>query len=334
MSAIPILNPADPARARSGIATLASVRLTLVILAALGVGILVSYNVADSSVWWIAAPLVAGSVNLGAAVVVNRAFRRQAPLLAFHLALLAIVVLLACSRLTFFRGQLELAEGEAFSGEVANIRQGPLHAGNLSGVRFVNDGFSIRYAPGLRRADTANRIRVGSALEPKVIGDSEPLVAEGYRFYTSFNKGFALVFSWMPADGSAPVRGAVHLPSYPIHEFEQAMEWTPPGMKQAVWCMLRFDKPPLDPERETSFQKPARHDIVVRVGDVRHELLPGQSLVLPQGVMRYEGLSTWMGYQVFYDWTTPWLLTACVLAVLCLAWHFSRAFRATPWDAP
>ena len=32
--------------------------------------------------------------------------------------------------------------------------------------------------------------------------------------------------------------------------------------------------------------------------------------------------------------SAPWLLTACVLAVLCLAWHFARAFRATPWDAP
>ena len=322
------------------LARLASLRLTLAVLLALGAGILVSYDAETASVWWIAAPLSIGAVNLGAAIVFNQRFRRQTPLLAFHIALLALVVLFACGRLSYFRGQVELAEGESFAGEmaqIANVRQGPLHVGNLGNVKFVNDGFSIRYAPGLRRAETQNRVRVGPALDSRVIGDIDPLIAEGYRFYTSFNKGFALMFTWIPADGSLPVRGAVHLPSYPIHEFEQAMEWTPPGMREPIWCLLRFDKPPLDETREAFFQKPAadvRHDVVLRAGTVRHELTVGQSQPFAEGVLRYDGLSTWMGYEVFYDWTIPWLLAACLMAVLCLAWHFARAFRANPWDAP
>ena len=325
---------------RPRLAMLASLRLTLAVLLALAAGIIVSHAIADANVWWVAGPLVVGAVNLGAAIAFNQSFRRQTPLLAFHIALLALVVLLAWGRLSFFRGQVELAEGETFAGDmaqIASVRQGPLHVGNLSDVKFVNDGFSIRYAPGLRRAETQNRVRVGPALEARVIGDSEPLIAEGYRFYTSFNKGFALTFTWIPADGSVPVRGAVHLPSYPIHEFEQAMEWTPPGMREPIWCLLRFDKEPLDETREAFFQKPAsdvRHDVVLRAGTARHELTAGQSQPFAEGVLRYEGLSTWMGYQVFYDWTIPWLLASCLMAVLCLAWHFARAFRANPWDAP
>jgi hypothetical protein len=40
-----------------------------------------------------------------------------------------------------------------------------------------------------------------------------------------------------------------------------------------------------------------------------------------------------MGYTVFSDWTMPWLIAACILAVASLGWHFGRRFAATPWDA-
>jgi cytochrome c biogenesis protein len=40
-----------------------------------------------------------------------------------------------------------------------------------------------------------------------------------------------------------------------------------------------------------------------------------------------------MGYSVFYDWTMPWLLAACTLAVLALGWHFWSKFSVRPWQA-
>ena len=61
-----------------------------------------------------------------------------------------------------------------------------------------------------------------------IIGDQTPLVLEGYRFYTTSNKGFAPVFVWQPAGGAAE-RGSVHLPPYPVLQFAQQVEWTPPG---------------------------------------------------------------------------------------------------------
>jgi cytochrome c biogenesis protein len=39
-----------------------------------------------------------------------------------------------------------------------------------------------------------------------------------------------------------------------------------------------------------------------------------------------------MGYLVFYDWTIPWMLSACVVAVLSMGWHFWRKFAAKPWN--
>jgi cytochrome c biogenesis protein len=96
--------------------------------------------------------------------------------------------------------------------------------------------------------------------------------------------------------------------------------------------MLQFDEVLLDPDRVSQFRLPTRHTLVVRIGDARQELVPGERMVVPGGVLVYERLSTWMGYTVFYDWTLPWLFAACMLAVASLAWHFWTKFAVQPWD--
>jgi len=314
---------------------LASPRLTLVMLIALGAGVLAYDPDAGARVWLLVAPLFLGALNLSAAMFVSPVFRRQTALFTFHLALLAVVLLVAMGRLTYLQGELELAEGEAFSGELTRIERGPWHRSRLERAQFVNDGFTIRYEKGVRRAETRNGVRWlddAGREQHAVIGDNEPLVRQGYRFYTSFNKGFAPVFVWHPADGSAPRRGTIHLPSYPIHEYRQALDWTLPGTQVALWTMLQFDEVLLDPEQVSQFRLPETHTLVVRFGATRHELTPGASLTLAQGVLEYERLSTWMGYTVFYDWTLPWLFVACMLAIASLAWHFWNKFAAQPWD--
>jgi len=314
---------------------LASLKLTLSVFALLGAAVIYSYSTAGSTGWLMAVPLLVGGLNLGAAVLTNPVFRRQTALLTFHLALLALVVLAAAGRLTYLKGQLELAEGEVFTGQLAQVETGPWHRLQLESAQFVNDGFSIRYEKGVRRAETRNAVRwldEAGHEQRAVIGDNEPLVRQGYRFYTSFNKGFAPVFVWHPADGSAPRRGSIHLPAYPIHEYRQALDWTLPGTQVALWTMLQFDEVLLDPKQVSQFRLPERHTLVVRVGEMRQELAPGARLSLPQGVLVYERLSTWMGYTVFYDWTLPWLFVACVLAVASLARHFWNRCAAQPWD--
>lgn len=314
---------------------LGSLRLTVALLVALAASAMAHSLVPTASSLWIAVPLLALAANLAASVATHASFRRNAPLLMFHLALVAVLVLAAAGRLTGFKGQLELAEGEIFSGQLAATQSGPLHAGALQRVRFVNDGFTIDYAPGLKRGATRNVVRVlgHDRAAPLVIGDNEPLLVEGYRFYTSFNKGFSLVFRWLPKNGAIAERGTVNLPAYPLNEYRQALEWTLPGGGPKVWTMLQFDAAPLDPHAATTFRKPASHKVVMRIADHRWELEPGRQVALEGGVLAYEGLSTWMGYNVFYDWTLPWLIAACLTAVAGLGWHFWRKFAAVPWDA-
>jgi cytochrome c biogenesis protein len=167
-----------------------------------------------------------------------------------------------------------------------------------------------------------------------IIGDNTPMVLNGYRFYTSFNKGFAPVFLWYPGADTAvaPLLGTVNLPAYPIHEYRQALDWVLPGTQIEAWTMLQFDEVIIDPEKPSTFRLPEKHKLVMRIGKQRWELTPGQSITLPEGRLQYQGLRSWMGYTVFSDWTISWLLSASLLAVASLGWHFWRKFAARPWN--
>lgn len=315
---------------------LASVRLTLVMIALLAVGVMGYEPAAGRGAWLVVMPLALGALNLIAAILTNGVLRQNSALLMFHFALLAIVLLAAAGRLTYLKGQLELAEGEIFSGQLTQSESGPWHRSRLEQAAFRNDGYTIHYAKGVKRADTRNAVfwqDEHGRVQQAVIGDHTPLMRQGYRFYTSFNKGFAPVFLWQPTGGGAAQRGSINLPSYPIHEYRQALDWTLPGTHTAVWTMLQFDEVLLDPERPSQLRVPTQHTLVMRIGEARHELTPGMRLALPQGVLTYERLTLWMGYTVFYDWTLPWLAAACFFAVAALGWHFWRKFTAQPWDA-
>lgn len=316
------------------VSKLASLKFTLVVMSLVGAGVIFSYRSEGTITWALALPLFLFSLNIFAAILTNPVFRRQMPLLMFHLALIAIVLLVAVGRLSYMKGHVELAEGETFSAHEAEIDKGPWHWGQLDQVSFTNEGFTIEYAVGVQRGKTANSLqwRDEEGREKRgVIGDMTPLTLYGYNFYTSPNKGFAPTFIWYP-DAGEHVAGSVHLPSYPRHEYKQAMTWTPPGSKTAVWVMLQFDDIILDPKKPSEFRLPTEHKLVVRAGEERRELKPGESIRLPDGVLKYNGLRSWMGYTIFYDFTLPWLLAAGVLAVGCMAWYFWQKFSVRPWD--
>ncbi len=317
-------------------AALGSLKLTLAIFVLFTMMVAGVYLGNTAAGWILAIPFGLFAVNLLAAVSTNPAFRRQGGLLVFHLALLALVVLLAVSRLTYLRGQLEITEGEWFDGTLTGYEVGPLHPWHLDAVRFRQLPFTIEYHPGRERGRTLSRVAwidgEGRRHEG-VIGDHHPLVIAGYRFYTTHNKGFAPLFRWQPADGAPAQMGSVHLPSYPAHEYRQALEWTIPGTHHRVWTLLEMDEVVLDERRPSRFRPPRDYRLVVRVNGQRHELRPGETVALPDGRLAFVGLRSWMGYSVFYDWTIPWLLAACAVAVLAMGWHFWRKCAARPWRA-
>ena len=317
--------------------TVASLRLTLVLFGLLGAA-LVAVNLTQwPATWLIAVPCALLAVNLLAAIAAHPAFRLRMPLLVFHLALAAVLLLAAMGRMTHLKGELELSTGDTFEGVLTRTQAAPWHRSKLGEVRFTNAGYAIDYAPGVKRGRTANRIvwRDESGFEREsVVGDDVPFTLFGYRFYTSFNKGFAPIVRWQPANGSPVQRGTIHLPSYPLHEHGQAQEWTPPGADAKLWLMLKFDEMLLDPERHSQFRLPQRHTLIVREGARRVELAPGGGMDLAQGTLVYEGLTTWMGYTVFSDWTLPWLVVASLVATAGLAWHFASRFAARSWMSP
>lgn len=328
----------DPAAAESpsmavvALRSLASLKLTVAVIVALGAGALATANQWLPPTWALAAPLFVFALNLGAAVLTHPAFRRNLALLVFHLGLIAIVALAACARLTYLEGIVELTIGEEFSAAAVQATHGPLHANRLHDVRFRNEGFDIQYDEAMRRIRMRNTVLVAEAnakARRVEIGDNVPLVHSGYRILPTSNKGFAPVFTWLPSDPRPSERGSVHLPSYPLHEYRQALEWTLGGQK--LWTMLQFDEVLLKPGERSQFRLPSEHRLIVRIADRRYEIQPGEHVQLASGTLRYEGLSAWMGYSVSADWTKPWLLAACLVAALSLAWHFWRKFVGQPW---
>lgn len=320
--------------ARRILLALASLKLTLAIIVVLVAGIGIIYYSNTRYVWALAVPFTAFAVNLAAAVATNPVFRRQTGLLVFHLALITVVLLIAMGRMTYFKGHTELVEGEVFSGRMVYEESGPWHIRRLDTLRFSNDGFSISYANPMKRTGTRNRVtwtapdgRSGQS----VIGDQYPLLLAGYRIYATANKGFAPVFLWRP-DGGQEQTGAVHLPSYPRMQYKQATEWQPPGSQSKLWIMLPIDEVLLHPEQPSEFRLPTERQLVVRQGEERRTLKPGERMRLPEGELTYLELRKWMGYDISYDFTLPWLLAAAILAVLSMAWHFWQKFSAQPWN--
>jgi cytochrome c biogenesis protein len=330
-----ILLPAAPRGPTRFARALASTRVTLVALAAIAAAVTAHSAVEGGMPNLLAATFGFGALNLAAALLVQPRLRADLPLFVFHLALLALLSLAALGRLTALTGTLELAQGEVFDGQLLTREAGLLHPDRLARLRFVNDGFTIEYAEGWRRGRTANAVRVfgaGGEVKSLTVGDMDALVIDGYRFYTTPNKGFAPVFRWVPRGGEPMLRGAVHLPAYPAHEHRQAQGWRIPGTPHEVWVMLELDRPALDPTRPSRFRIPDSHRLVLVAGGARHELSAGQPVSLEGGVLVYEGLVAWMGYKVFYDPTLPWLAAAALVAVLSLAafcWRrFARPVRA------
>ncbi len=321
---------------RTGWAALGSLKLTLVIFVLFTAMVAGVYRWDVAAAWILALPFGLFAVNLLAAITTNPAFRRQTGLLIFHLALLALVILLAVSRLTYLRGHVEITEGEWFDGTLTGYEAGPLHPWHLREVRFRQLPFTIEYHPGRERGRTLSRVAwvdEAGRLQEGVIGDHHALVIAGYRFYTTHNKGFAPLFRWWPADGGPPRTGSIHLPSYPAHEYRQALDWTLPGTDHRVWTQLAMDEVVLDEAKPGRFRTPRQYRLVTRIDGQRHELRPGDTVELADGRLEFVALRRWMGYSVFYDWTTPWLLAACVVAVLALGWHFWRKAAARPWTA-
>lgn len=267
-------------------------------------------------------PLAVLAANLLCALATRPRLRRGG-LGVFHVALLALMIVAAGGRLTRFEGRVEVADGgELDASAVEATFRGPLHVLRLTDAAFVQGPLRVEYRTGLRRAHTTTVVRVrgdDGRIRTAAIGDDVPLVVNGYRLYTTHNKGFAPVVTWTPHGGAAQ-SGALHLPSYPRFDGAQELRWQPPGESE-LRVFLRLDQP-LDEARDWVLEPDATPAALVVHGSGRRgELRPGESLALAGGTLRYERLVGWMGYRIYYDPTLPALVGIALVAILGLAWH-------------
>lgn len=303
---------------------LASTRLALLGMALFGGALLLTYNNPKAPLWLMVVPLVLLAVNLLAAIVVNPRINRQPGLLILHLALLGIILLAAAGRLTRFDGRVEIAEGSLFSpGHVEITGKGPLHPGQLDQVIFAQGPFSVDYEAGLSRAHTRSQVIVPDAAGKQtlaVAGDQVPLVLAGYRFYTTSNKGFAPLLTWIPDQGQ-PVSGTVNMPAYPSFDWNQSNHWTPPGGEETRFH-LQIEQPLNRESAWTLDSKQMPAALEIESGGRRAVLRAGESVRLAHGVLRFEELRGWMGYKIFFDPTLSWMFWTAVTGVAGMAWHF------------
>lgn len=314
---------------------LASPKLTLLGMILLGLGAVLSYgNPMTVSIWVLVVPLAFLSINITAAIITNPRIFGQPGLLLFHVCLLITVLLAGLGRLIHLDAHVELTEGEAFaSDKILAVNKGPWHQGDIDKIEFIQGKFTVEYLAELQRRDTRSEVFLP---DPKgrprtlIVGDESPLIMHNYRFYTTFNKGFSPILTWLPMEGDA-ITGSIHLPGYPLFDYKQANQWKPPGTREIIKFWLQVDAGLTEDKPWVLDGRTATGKLVVTVEGTRVELDPGDEVQLEHGRLRYQELRTWMGYRIFYDPTIHWMFWSTFIGVLGLMYYYWAKMNQKSW---
>lgn len=272
---------------------------------------------------WMVLPFVLLLANLLVALAISARLKSQPMLFALHAGLVALIVVIGLDRLNSMSGRVEVTEGAMFDASNVKAEAGLLHRLRLDEVKFLQGPFEITYAPGMKRRETESIIRIpqqDGAWHEVRVGDDTPLVFGEYRFYTTHNKGFAPVLTYMNSVGTAQT-GAIHLPSYPANDNKQGLVWTPPGASKPLKVWLHIPEPVFEENKAWKFVKPANTRLVLIDGQERHELDIGEIATLGSAQVRYDGLRSWMGYTIVGQSLTHWIAAAALIVCLTLLAH-------------
>ena len=316
---------------RTMLNNMASLKLTLAGITMLIVNSFAISQWPDEAIPWLVLPLSLLAVNLLAALLVRHAFRQQAALLLFHVGLLAVLVLVAAGVLIRFGGSVEVVEGTAFDAATVTVRgEGWLHPNRLDRVRFTQGQLQVRYLSGLRRDTTHSQVALsrpdGREIE-RDIGDRQGFTASGYRFMSTFNKGYSVLLLWRDEQGRETL-GAVNFPSYPKFDWKQINDWTTPAGETLMLELLLSERVPEDGPWVLGSRD---IDYEVGISGAAHSertIGPGQSIAVNGGEITLLDLRLWMGYRIDYNPLLPWLLTAAFLSLGALAVHMAQKFSS------
>ncbi|NNJ95403.1 MAG: hypothetical protein HKP57_11700 [Halobacteria archaeon] len=300
---------------------LASLKLTLLGIIALLLGVLLSYFSREHSSLYINLPLALLAANLLAAIVFNPRIRQNTGLLMFHICLLMIALLTMLSQLTSMKGRVEIVQGTAFdANSVTLTKQGAWHPlDRLQRVGFVQGDITVDYVAGLRRGATRSQL-LPAGSDAVVIGDNLAFTSQGYRFYTSSNKGFAAIINWYSKEGQI-ARGAIHFPSYPLYDWKQHNQWQAPSGERLDFRLMI--ETPLDSERDWTLRNTENGTMELILPDKTvRTLKPGEYIQLDHGLLEFEAIRMWMGYKIFFDPFLAWFFAAALVGVAGLGWHY------------
>jgi len=192
---------------------------------------------------------------------------------------------------------------------VSGIAQGPL---------------SVEYKPGLNRGSTRSEL-YSAETGRLVVGDDVPFRRDGFRFYTTPNKGFAAVLTWLPDRGVSEA-GAVHFPSFPARQIMQSVDWRSPS-EEMIQFVLRPSLVDMGLPWELARPSPTDVSMVIKTADGQAPLHIGKVIAVKGGRLRLDSVVLWMGYRVSYNPALPWLLASASLAVLFMAMHFLSSLK-------
>ncbi|GBE07326.1 resB-like family protein [bacterium BMS3Bbin11] len=303
---------------------LGSLRLTLFGIVLIATGVLLNIYIPGNPDLFISGPVGFLSLNLLAAIITRPQMRRQHALLLFHLCLLALVVVVFLGRLTHFKGQVELTEGQWLeAANLVTVSSGPWYHNILTDIQLQQGPIQVAYTTQNYRQKTHSQILLTSAqgvTEAAMIDDNNPLVIDNYRFYITPNKGFSAILRWVDLAGQT-VLGAVNFPSYPALDFKQKQQWvTPEGEKLSLRLIIENIADANNNWILSSKVSKPRLDVIVN-DKVHTSLFPGDSMKLSGGELQFMQLKMWMGYYINYDPNSRWIFLIALLGVLAMSLH-------------
>ncbi len=308
---------------------LASGKLTVVGMLLLGILLYALHDQKDL-IWMLSLPFALLALNLLAAIIMKPGLRKSRGMLVFHLALLLLLLLAAFGRLSRFEANVEIVEGGVFNiNNLSDVIRGPLHFGQLEQLSFMQGKYSVEYEDDLQRGLTQSEVILPDEQGRPIrqfVGDDKPLRLHGYQFYTTSNKGFAVILTWIPETGRA-LRGALHLPSFPYLDWNQTTTWKIPGTNKTVNIELQVPQTLREQLKRKLSWKLQSHaannaSLEIRSGDSPIKLNRGEQISLANGVLRFDDVRGWMGYKVYYDPTLSWLFIIAVCGISGLIWHY------------
>ena len=268
-------------------------------------------------------------INLVFAILVREKIKNNPFLLLFHMALLLMLLAVGVSRLTYFKGWVEISLDMPITEPTGVISKGPWHPNAFKKTRVALLDFEANYGSDGRYQSIRSLLQVGNSQQPTLIADSQTADILGYQFTQSSNIGFALSFVWMATDGTL-VQGVSHFPSQTAYPETQGIDLQLPGVEKSIWIGLDIVSKRQDfftPE----FHVPEDYSYTVMSTSGPQMVTPNSAVSLPEGQLMLNGLVPWIGYDLYYDPSIYFLLFTSLIGVCALAIFLWQRQVKTSW---